>query len=191
MAALRKILSLKKSKQTSTPVGFIGKLVITVYLLLFSLLLIYGLVQFWPPPPQPPGVTIAPSPITFFHLPINISEEVRLILIVAMSGALGGIIASLRSFYWYVGHRELVWSWALMYIMRPFVGTTLAIVFYFVIRGGLFKPQAQIADASTFGFAGLSGLVGLFSEQAVLKLKEVAETFFSKPSPGANAKPQE
>jgi len=189
MAALRKILSLKKSKQTSTPVGFIGKLVITVYLLPFSLLLIYSLVQFWPPP-TPPGVAVPPSPGTFFHVPINISEEVRLILIIAMSGALGGLIASLRSFYWYVGHRELVWSWTLMYILRPFVGATLALVFYFVIRGGLFKPQAQIADASTFGFAGLSGLIGLFSEQAVLKLKEVAETFFSKPSPGANAKPQ-
>ena len=37
----------------------------------------------------------------------------------------------------------------------------------------------------------MAGLIGLFSEQAVLKLKEVAETLLSKPSPGADAKPQE
>jgi hypothetical protein len=108
-----------------------------------------------------------------------------------MAGALGGMVASLRSLYWYVGNRELIWAWMLMYVLRPFVGTTLALVFYFVIRGGLFSPQAKIADTSPFGFAGLSALVGLFSEQAVLKLKEVAETLLSKPSPGADARPQE
>jgi hypothetical protein len=31
----------------------------------------------------------------------------------------------------------------------------------------------------------------MFSEQAVLKLKEVAETLLAKPQPGADAKPQE
>jgi hypothetical protein len=183
--------SSEQLKKIGKPVGFIGKLAITIYLLLFSILLLYGLVQFWPPPPQPSGGSALASSVVFLRWPIPISEEVRLILIVAMAGALGGMVASLRSLYWYVGNRELVWSWMLMYVLRPFVGATLSLVFYFVIRGGLFSPQAKIADTSPFGFAGLSALVGIFSEQAVLKLKEVAETLLSKPSPGANAKPQE
>ena len=34
-------------------------------------------------------------------------------------------------------------------------------------------------------------MVGLFSEQAVLKLKKVAETVLESPAPGADAMPQE
>jgi hypothetical protein len=36
----------------------------------------------------------------------------------------------------------------------------------------------------------MAALVGLFSEQAVLKLQDVAETVFTKPPPGADSKPQ-
>lgn len=191
MATSDNVLSPEEPKEVGNLVGFAGKLVITVYLLLFSILLLYGLVQFWPPAASTSGGSPSASPVVFFLWTFPFSDEVRLILIVAMAGALGGLVHSLRSLYWYVGNRGLVWSWMLMYVLRPFVGTTLALVFYFVIRGGLFSPQANIAQTSPFGFAGLAGLIGLFSEQAVLKLKEVAETLLSKPSPGANAKPQE
>jgi len=36
----------------------------------------------------------------------------------------------------------------------------------------------------------LSAMVGMFSEQAVLKLKEIAETVLSKPPAGKDSKPQ-
>jgi hypothetical protein len=191
MAASDTVASPEQPKEVGNLVGLAGKFVITVYLLLFSILLLYGLVQFWPPAASTSGGSPSASPVAFFIWKIPVSDEVRLILIVAMAGALGGLVHSLRSLYWYVGNRGLVWSWMLMYVLRPFVGTTLALVFYFVIRGGLFSPQATIAQTSPFGFAGLAGLIGLFSEQAALKLKEVAETLLSKPSPGANATPQE
>ncbi len=183
-------LSSEQPKTMGKPVGFIGKFVITIYLILFLIFLLYGLVQFWPPTASTSGGSPSASTVTFFFWPISISDDIRLILIVAMAGALGGLVHTLRSLYWYVGNRELVWSWMLMYVLRLFVGTTVALVFYFVIRGGFF-PQAKVTDTSPFGFAGLASLTGLFSEQAVLKLKEVAETLFSKPSPGADAKPQE
>ena len=51
--------------------------------------------------------------------------------------------------------------------------------------------SATVQQTSPFGFAALAGLVGMFSEQAVLKLKEIAETLLAKPTPGENAKPQE
>ena len=37
---------------------------------------------------------------------------------------------------------------------------------------------------SPFGFAATSALVGLFAEQASLKLKQLAETIFLKPAAG-------
>ena len=84
----------------------------------------------------------------------------------------------------------MVWSWAAFYLLLPFTGAMLAVIFYLVVRGGFFSPQASTETTSPFGFAALSALVGLFSPQATLKLKEVAETIFTKPAAGADHKPQ-
>jgi hypothetical protein len=101
------------------------------------------------------------------------------------------LIHDIRSVYWYVGNRHLVKSWLAMYLLLPFAGATLALVFYLVVRGGFFSPHSSVDQTSPFGFAALAVLVGLFSPQAVLKLKDVAETLLSRPQPGANAAPQQ
>ena len=62
--------------------------------------------------------------------------------------------------------------------------------FYFIVRGGFFSSSAPVETTSPFGFIALSALVGLFSPQATLKLKDIAETVFAKPGPGEDNKPQ-
>ncbi len=181
----------KRTGVGASLVGPIGVILITAYLILASILLLYSLVQFWPPPTPATGSAPTSSPVAFLFWTLAVSDEVRLIFIVALAGALGSLVHALRSLYWYVGNRELVWSWLAKYILLPFVGSTLGLVFYFVIRGGFFSPAATIEQTSPFGFAGLGALVGMFSEQAVLKLKEVAETVLAKPEPGEDAVPQE
>jgi hypothetical protein len=42
-------------------------------------------------------------------------------------------------------------------------------------------PAKRISQTSPFGFAIISAVIRLFSEQAVLKLKQVAKTIFAKP----------
>ncbi|MEK7833449.1 MAG: IPT/TIG domain-containing protein [Acidobacteriota bacterium] len=190
-------------------VGITGIVLITAYLVLFFSLLTYVMVKVWPH--CQPGGTIAvtqptssptmanpsrisncpdPAEITFFGGTIWLWWEVRLLLIVILSGALGSLVHALRSMYWYIGNRSLKWSWLAMYILLPFCGASLALVFYFVIRGGFFTPQGQAGGANPFGFAAISSLIGMFSQQAVLKLKEVAETLLTKPKPGDDPKPQ-
>ena len=46
------------------------------------------------------------------------------------------------------------------------------------------KPALAIA------IAALAALVGLFTEQAALKLKSVAETLMTRPDPGEDSQPQ-
>lgn len=116
-------------------------------------------------------------------------EETELLLLVVLSGALGGMVHALRSLYWYIGNRDLVRSWLAMYVLLPFVGAVLGLVFYLVVRGGFFSPQAGAEETSPYGFAALAALVGLFSEQAVLKLKQVAETLLSKSQKGEDPSP--
>jgi len=141
-----------------------------------------------PTPTATPSAT--PGYVTAFGKKFEVYDEVRLLWIVIFAGALGSLIHALRSVYWYVGNRKLICSWIAKYLMQPFAGSALAVVFYLVIRGGFFSPQAGFGNTSPFGFAAMAALVGLFSEQAVLKLQEVAETVFTKPSPGADSKPQ-
>ena len=223
---------------------------IALYLVGFSLLVLYGLVKLWPHPtpsgePKPqataspspaasptpsvtpspaasptvspsPGTTSAvttsptPSPtsspaadanrplpepdtVSFFggRLTARIYSETRLLLLVILAGALGSLMHAVRSLYWYTGNRDMVMSWAAQYFLLPFTGSILAVIFYFVVRGGFFSPQASFETTSPFGFAALSALVGLFSPQATLKLKEIAETVFAKPAAGEDPKPQE
>lgn len=117
-------------------------------------------------------------------------DEQRLLVLVMLGGALGSLLHALRSLGWYVGNRELVRSWALRYLVLGFTGAALAFVFYVVIRGGFFSPNTPVEATSPFGFVAFAALVGLFSEQAILKLKQVAETLLAKPGPGEDARPQ-
>ena len=149
-----------------------------------------------------PTVTPSPSPaaspndegeIVYFFwgwLQAKIYPERRLLLLVMLTGALGSLMHALRSLAWYTGNREMVWSWAALYFLLPFTGAILAVIFYLVVRGGFFSPQAPVGSTSPFGFAALAALVGLFSPQATLKLKEVAETVFTKPGEGKDSRTQ-
>lgn len=147
------------------------------------------------PNPTPGGKGQLPDPelIYFFNgwFRANIYAETRLLLLVMLAGALGSLMHAVRSLFWYTGHRAMIWSWAAMYLLLPLSGAMLSVIFYFVVRGGFFSPQASFEQTSPFGFAALSALVGLFSSPATLKLKEVAETIFTKPAPGEDAKTQD
>lgn len=108
-----------------------------------------------------------------------------LFLIVLITGAIGGSLHSLRSFAWYVGQRELVWSWMPTYFLLPFVGATLGLIFYLMIGSGFLTPNGTGGDTSLVIIA-VTALVGLFSQQAVQKLKEISEVVLSKPPQGKN-----
>ena len=145
------------------------------------------------PPASTPGPVLPRTPprIKIFRWEFPIWDEVRLLLIVILAAALGNLVHTVRSVYWYVGNRSLKWSWVAKYILQPFAASALAVIFYVVVRGGFFSPQTTFENTSPFGFAALAALVGLFSEQAVLKLKTVAETVFQPPPPGADPVPQD
>ena len=129
------------------------------------------------------------SEVSFVGWKFKVRQETRLLLLVVCAGALGSLVHGLRSIYWYIGNRNLVWSWVPKYLIQPFGASVLAVVFYLVIRGGFFSADAGSQHTSPFGFMALSAMVGMFSEQAVLKLKDIAETLLTKPPPGRDAEP--
>lgn len=176
--AKNKPISTKSDDSGAKLVSPSGIIFVILYLVILSIVILYGLVQLWN---FPPGDTENSSPeMKFLFWSISKFAEIRLIIIVVLAGALGGLVHALRSLFMYVGARELKRSWLAMYFLRPFIGSTIGLIFYLVIRGGFFSTEATVTETSPFGFAALACLVGLFSEQAVEKLKEIAQTLFKK-----------
>jgi hypothetical protein len=166
-------------------IALVGALLMTTALILF-----YFLFKAWPPTPWPTDEVTKKNlldVITFFarfpslRVDIHTSLDERLIFLVIVAGALGSYIHAATSFADYVGNRKLANSWLWWYILRPFIGVALALVFYFVVRAGFLTGGA--GDVNPYGVATLGALAGMFSKQATDKLEEVFTTIF-RPAPG-------
>jgi hypothetical protein len=149
-------------------VGPIGIVLMVLYSLLMTLFLFYGLLAFWP--------AEASQTVSFLGRSFALITDVRLIMVVAIAGGIGGQVHAIRSLSWYIGNRELVLSWIPKYILLPLVGASLALVFYFVIRAGFLSATGP-GETNPFQLAALASLAGLFSDAGIEKLREVFETF--------------
>jgi hypothetical protein len=156
-------------------VGAQGITVVAIIIVAVLSFVVYALVALWPA-----NAFAAPSVSHIVGIKLQLDREQRLFVIVAVAGALGGLIHSARSLYEYAGNRVLRRSWLLMYFFLPFIGAALAVVFYVILRGGLITGTA--AQVNFFGFAAISALVGLFSPEAAEKLKQIFGTLLA-PAP--------
>jgi len=160
--------------------------ILAIVLVAIATALIAALVIFWPAATvtgaSPTGT--GSTNISLFGLNLALARDAQLFVTVAIAGALGGVIHSLRSFYWYVGNRALRSSWVLGYFLMPVIAAALGTLVYVVLRAGLISPQSGTDSLSPFGFAAVAGLVGLFSDQAASKLKDIFEVIFTKAPPG-------
>jgi hypothetical protein len=155
-------------------------------LLALAFLFAYLFLVFWPG--QVDKNSTGNSPQTVFLLgrygQLVLSLDVRLILMVMMAGGLGSFVHVATSFSDYVGNEKLTSNWLWFYVLRPFIGMMLAVIFYLAIRGGFLTGGGDAGSINPFGIAALAGLVGMFSKQATDKLSEVFDTLF-KTAPGA------
>lgn len=149
-----------------SPVGPWGITLLAIVILALLALAVFFLVAIWPSGPHGKATSIELA-----GRRLMLTREQRLFAVVAVTGALGGLIHSVRSLYGYVGNRILRRSWLLSYLSHPFIGGALAVVFYVILRGGLVTGTA--AQVNFFGFASISALVGLFASQAAEKLKTI------------------
>jgi hypothetical protein len=185
-------------------VGWPGIILLGLYLVVAACFSAYSVVTLWPPEPDrtsPAGAAIAtPSPgspgpsaaaapavspagavthTRYLGMQLDHTLQQRMLLVVLFAGALGGVVHALRSFFWYVGNRDLRLSWVPLYLLLPLTGSLLGLVFYIVLVAGLFAG-APGQDAKPAGFAAIAALVGMFSTPAAEKLQEIFETIFTK-----------
>lgn len=101
---------------------------------------------------------------------------------------LGAFVHGSTSLADYIGNNRFNRTWTWFYLLRPVIGMALALVFYFVIRGGFLTTSGGAKDINPYGIAALAGLVGMFSKQATDKLGEVFGTLFRSAEGQGDAK---
>lgn len=114
----------------------------------------------------------------------KLDADVRLLILVLLSGTLGSYVHAAQSFASYVGNARFKATWTWWYILRIPMGAALAVFVYFGIRGGLLASGTATGSGAAnelnlFGIMAFSGLAGLFSKQAADKLAEVFDTLFA------------
>lgn len=97
-----------------------------------------------------------------------------------------GIGSSVATILGYLEHasekKDFDIAYVPWYIARPIMGMLLGLIFYFLLRDGLLAVVTNKSTPESLSEAGLTGvgaLVGLFSKEAIEKLRELFNTLFS------------
>lgn len=166
--------------------------ILGAYLVLIGFLLIQNTVATWPPNTiktkqdeniaQVQKVKIQEVQYQYFFWSSNkkpITDESRLFVIVLLFGALGSWLHAISSYVAFIGNREFVSSWLPWYVIRPMIGSGLALIFYMAIRAGFLTTSGDAVSISPYSVAAFAALVGLFTERASQKLAEIFDVVFS------------
>lgn len=118
----------------------------------------------------------------FPNIPINPPDEIRLLLISTVAGALGSTVLLLLSFVFYAGHRSFPRSSVWLYVARPLAGMSTGLFVYIAIRGGILKTGNQVGVdvLNPYTVATIAVLAGAFSHEILLKLKGFADSQLSE-----------
>lgn len=149
-------------EKTNVAAKPIARLALGVYIALLNFLLTGSVVWLWPLKNKSA---------------IAIPLDIHFLLLTALCGSLGSSIHLSTSFVEYAGQDRLKPTWMWWYFLRPWIGSALALVVYFVLRAGLITGASdQSTEAlNPYGIAAIAALTGMFSKQATEKLRDTFE----------------
>jgi len=158
-------------EQPTRPVAAWGGIALEFFVAAVVLILALFTVAIWPG-----GSDSIALPMTSLAVSITMSYEVRLMLLAAGAGGLGG---ALQAAYSIVSHPEvhtLTAAWVRWYLLRPAVGAVLGVVSYLILRATLIAPGASAHSISSVGLSALTFAAGLASSRFNSHLNDIIET---------------
>jgi hypothetical protein len=105
-----------------------------------------------------------------------VNREVRLLLLTSIFAILGSSAHGIASVTTWIGQNKLERSWAAWYFVRPPIAVAIAIMVYLAFRAGFVTGGASAI--SDFGVAAIGALVGLLTDEATTKLRDIFDTLF-------------
>ncbi len=182
---------------------FIGTVVGLIALIAAFIILHLAVSQWWgkrretqraaAPSAFPAPVTLLVGGLLIFLLTLNIAafllawttedfaEGLRIMSVTALAGGLGSCVATILGFLLHACEKkDFDAAYSAWYVGRPLLGLLLGFIFYFVVKGGFLILAMDGADMelNDAGMAAIGSLVGMFSKNAVEKLRELFNTLF-------------
>jgi hypothetical protein len=119
----------------------------------------------------------------WIHKCLEAAPDIANALATMFGAGIGSAIATILGYLEHASEKkDFDQAYSPWYVGRPLMGMLLGLVFYFLLRDGLLAivtSKAEPADLSIAGLAGVGALVGLFSKEAIEKLRELFNTLFS------------
>ncbi|TFG79796.1 MAG: hypothetical protein E4H23_04685 [Chrysiogenales bacterium] len=149
-----------------------------------------------PPPkqfPTPPTLEVGIGVLAFAALSVagviavlrvDPTMEVRQALLMTFAAGIGSSIYTILGFLEHASEKkDFDSSYVAWYVGRPLMGLMLGLLFFFVVKGGLLMILPNLAQMNnvglnSYGLAAIGAMVGLFSKQAIAKLRELFDVLF-------------
>lgn len=163
------------------PQYYYGIFALNVFLLV---LLLYVLAGIWPATAANASgnQTLTQWPmnetVRVFMRSYTLSGEVTVLLIVMLMGALGSLVYSTHGLVTRVANKRFDSHWTLWYLAHPLLGSSLAVIFYVLVRAGLVNLSVSTGGLNLYGVAAVAGIVGFSSLEGTKKLKDMFNTLF-------------
>lgn len=119
-----------------------------------------------------------PAHVSYLWWSGTVTKPMVFILVSLIGGGLGGALHALASLTAHVANRDFAASWTMWYLTNPIVGASLATIFLFVLQAGL-GGQAAPTTGGLYGIAAVATLSGLFSRNALNKLRDIFDVAFA------------
>jgi hypothetical protein len=104
------------------------------------------------------------------------NRETRLLILTSIFAILGSSSHGIASVTTWIGQNKLERSWAAWYFARPPIAVAIAIIIYLAFRAGFVSGGATAV--SDFGVAVIGALVGLLTDEATIKLRDIFDALF-------------
>jgi hypothetical protein len=157
-----------------------------IYSALVTALAVIAVLQIWSQAKEfEGGGSSTPVEVDVLWFSVTTTENTVVLIYVAALGALGASIAALRAVArWSAGRSasgERLWdrAYTWWYLVRPLIGSGLAIIVYLALVGTLLGGLGTGDSLNIAGIGAIAALAGLFSKMALAKLQEVFKTVFS------------
>ena len=155
---------------------------LAVYTGVLFLIAMWLLVSVWPKTQLEYNLTMART-VSIFGTATSYSlgPETLLLIVMIFSGVVGACIFSAFAISHHLGqYKDFDKSWTAWYLLRPLIGAGLAVVINLLLRSSLFTVGSGSQSLNIVGLSGVAALAGVFSEEAIKKLNEIADAMFGK-----------
>lgn len=110
------------------------------------------------------------------------NDTLRYLILISVSGGLGGLIYCMREYYRYIRNEEFKTNYFWWYIIRPISSMVMGAFSYLFIAGGLLvlsnSPNATDPKGLMF-YCSFAFLVGIAYSRFIEKIYQIAEVLFA------------